>query len=116
MPDIHLLLDEAEVSAMIELGAHLEPFLAHGSPLETATTKMDEQMAQQTGMQRGWKADDMVDLIWDAVEALRNVGPDDPAVRDWAVKAVDHVLGVNRAAASDDHGTPAERQKREPGR
>lgn len=86
------LLSEVEATALIELGAALEPFIRRDTPLDTATAKLDEQLASQR-QEPKWIVDDVAEVLWDAVEALRDVHPDDPVVRDWAAKLVEQVIG-----------------------
>lgn len=44
-----LVLTEDEATAIVELGAALEPFIVAGGALDTATAKADEQAAAQIG-------------------------------------------------------------------
>lgn len=46
-PDVHLLVSMPEAEALIEMSAALEKHMRDDSPFNTATIKMDEQLAAQ---------------------------------------------------------------------
>jgi hypothetical protein len=96
MGEVHLLLDSAEAEAIVSFAAGIEEYLKDDHPFNTGTCKIDEQVAQQTEQRKRWAVDDMADILWDAIDDMRDRHPDDPALKDWAQKAVDLAVGVHR--------------------
>lgn len=94
-PRLFILTDE-QASALVELGAALEPFVVSGSPADTATAAMDEQLAQQS---RSYSAivsaarDELEDQLFDVP------GADALDLKNVADALVRTVLGVYSLAS-----------------
>lgn len=85
------VLTDEQANALVELGAALEPFVVTGSPADTATTAMDEQLAQQSRSVEslvGDVKDELEERFYDVPEGIL------PDLKPVAAAVVKRVLGV----------------------
>jgi hypothetical protein len=86
-----LVLGEEEATALVSLGVALEPFIEDKSPADTATAKMDEQLAQQgrgKNLMIDEAADELAEQLYDVPNSLL------PNLHTVAEAVLDRALGV----------------------
>lgn len=87
-----ICLPSEEASALVDLGAALEPFITVGSPADKASAKMDEQVAHQARTY-GDLVDCVTESLFMTLDGLLPPHVTERDVEHASRAAIDQVLG-----------------------